>query len=72
MLAAFATVAQQGGPCETVLALVEQEETTNMGTLNVLQQLRSERWTPEAAVVGEPTGLQIGVAQRGLLLLELV
>jgi acetylornithine deacetylase len=72
MLAAFSKVAQEGGPCEVVLALVEQEETTNIGTLNALHHLRSVGWLPEAAVVGEPTGLQIGVAQRGLLLLELV
>lgn len=72
MLAAFASVAEDGGPCETLLALVEQEETTNRGTANVLEWLRSEGWHPDSAVVGEPTGLQIGVAQRGLLLLELV
>lgn len=71
MLAAFATVAEQNGPCETVLALVEQEETTNVGTANVLEFLRGQGWEPQGAVVGEPTGLHIGVAQRGLLLLEL-
>ena len=73
MIGAFASVAESDGPCEMVLALVEQEETTNLGTLNALTFLREQlNWTPSAAVVGEPTELQVGVAQRGLLILEIV
>ena len=73
MIGAFASVVHSGGPCEVVLALVEQEETTNKGTLSVLSWLQDELdWIPEGAVVGEPTELQIGVAQKGLLILELV
>jgi acetylornithine deacetylase len=54
------------------LALVEGEETRGTGTQRVLADL-AERGVPLlAAVVGEPTGLDVAVAQKGLLLLELV
>ncbi len=47
------------------VAAVCEEETTNKGIAELLGVL--ER--PDAAVVGEPTGLEPAVAQKGLLLL---
>lgn len=57
---------------EVALILGEQEETTGLGTSTCLKWLQ-ETWPGEiaGAIVGEPTELQIGVAQKGLLILEL-
>lgn len=62
-VAAFASAPPRGRVC---LAFVCEEETTNKGIAEVLAALPR----PDAAVVGEPTGLQPAVAQKGLLLLE--
>ncbi|MBS1722164.1 MAG: M20/M25/M40 family metallo-hydrolase [Armatimonadetes bacterium] len=73
MMSAFMNVAGAGGPCEVVLMLCQEEETGGAGTEAVWPWLRDEReWVPEGVVVGEPTGLEIGVAQRGLVIFELV
>jgi len=53
------------------LALVEAEETRGTGTEAVLAELERQGRRPAAAVVGEPTGLEVAVAQKGLLILEL-
>ena len=49
-----------------VLALTAQEETAGEGLAEILDRLRPI----DAAVVGEPTGLNPMTAQRGLLILE--
>jgi len=55
------------------LLLSPEEETGGKGTEHAWPILRDEHnWNPEAIIVGEPTELQIGTVQRGLLLLELV
>lgn len=72
MLAAFDACFGKKLPFTLQLALVEAEETRGIGTENVLAHLRTQGKMPEAAVVGEPTGLQVAVAQKGLLVLELV
>lgn len=72
MTAAFIDVVQQGGPCETVLMLVPEEETGGNGTETALPWLQKElNWKPQGAIVGEPTNLQIGTEQKGLMILEL-
>ncbi|MFM9872827.1 MAG: M20/M25/M40 family metallo-hydrolase [Fimbriimonadaceae bacterium] len=55
------------------LLLSPEEETGGQGTEHAWPILRDEHnWNPEAIIVGEPTELQIGTVQRGLLLLDLV
>jgi acetylornithine deacetylase len=54
------------------LALAEAEETRGTGTEAALAELARRGTPPVAAVVGEPTGLDIAVAQKGLMILELV
>lgn len=59
--------------CEVCLILALDEETTSKGTEAALDWLVDEQgWVAQGAVVGEPTGLDIGVAQKGLLILELI
>jgi len=53
------------------LALVEGEETKGIGTQAVLGELGRLEVALAGAVFGEPTGLDIALAQKGLLLLEL-
>lgn len=59
---AYAANAPKGRVC---LAFGCEEETTNRG----IAELMAELPKPDAAVVGEPTGLNPAVAQKGLLLL---
>jgi acetylornithine deacetylase len=72
MVAAFAAFAEVELPFTLALALVEGEETRGTGTAAVLAELARRGRRPVAAVVGEPTGLDLAVAQKGLLVLELV
>ncbi len=72
MTAAFLAFAGAKLPFTLALALVEGEETRGTGTEAVLAELARRGTPPAAAVVGEPTGLDLAVAQKGLLVLELV
>jgi acetylornithine deacetylase len=72
MNAAFAAFADVELPFTLALALVEGEETRGTGTAAVLDELARQGRRPAAAVIGEPTGLDLAVAQKGLLVLELV
>ncbi len=72
MVAAFLAFAEAELPFTLALALVEAEETRGTGTEAVLAELGRRGLAPCAAVVGEPTGLDVAVAQKGLLVLELV
>jgi acetylornithine deacetylase len=72
MTAAFAAFAALDLPFTLALALVEGEETRGTGTEVVLAELARQGRRPAAAVIGEPTGLDLAVAQKGLLVLELV
>lgn len=72
MTAAFLAFREADLPFTLALALVEGEETRGAGTEAVLAEL-ARRGTPAAAaVVGEPTGLDLAIAQKGLMVLELV
>ena len=53
------------------LLLAAFEETGGDGVELAWPVLQREGWDPVGVVVGEPTDLQIAVAQRGLLILEL-
>ena len=73
MLAAFLRLqaAPEGTP-SVMLMLVCDEETGGQGTEFVLPELARRGERIAAAVIGEPTGLDIAVAQKGLMVLELL
>lgn len=55
------------------IMLVEGEEVGGKGTEHAWQYAQSELgWQPDGVVIGEPTELQIGVKQRGLIAVNLV
>jgi len=72
LLGAFTAFAGTDLPFTLGLTLVEGEETRGIGTEMVLAELAREGRTPVAAVVGEPTDLDLAIAQKGLLILKLV
>lgn len=72
MVAAFLAFQEVDLPFSLALALVEGEETRGTGTQAVLEELARRERTLEAAVVGEPTGLDLAVSQKGLMVLELI
>lgn len=72
MSAAFVSLARERWPFRLTLALVEGEETKGIGTETVLAALTEREQGFLGAVFGEPTGLEVAIAQKGLLVLELV
>jgi acetylornithine deacetylase len=72
MAVAMAALAEEALPLTLALALVEGEETRGQGTQKVLAELERRKLGLLGAVFGEPTGLDVAVAQKGLLVLELV
>ncbi len=70
MLSAARDVAERGGPARGRLLVLlgyneETKHTTMGGAVEAAGQV-------DAAVVGEPTNLQMAVAQRGLMMIDLV
>lgn len=72
MVAAFLAVTELDLPFALALMLVRGEETKSVGTAEVMAEWAQRGLVPTMAVVGEPTGLDLAVAQKGLLVLELV
>ena len=72
MTAAFLAVSGVDLPFALALTLVRGEETRSVGTAEVVEELARRGLVPSLAIVGEPTGLDLAVAQKGLLVLELV
>jgi acetylornithine deacetylase len=71
MMSAVSSFAERSPRRGVWLALVEGEETKGIGTQAVLAEL-SRRGAPIAgAVFGEPTSLDVAIAQKGLIILEL-
>jgi len=66
----FQEVAEAAG-VQLLLALTVQEETTNKGAEALVPALRAANLEPSAVLVGEPTGLDLAIAQKGLMVLEL-
>src|SRR6185295_3335208 len=62
MVAAFLAFQDVALPFTLALALVEGEETKGTGTQAVLAELSRRGLPVEAAVIGEPTGLDLAVA----------
>ncbi|HSM15278.1 MAG TPA: M20/M25/M40 family metallo-hydrolase, partial [Thermoanaerobaculia bacterium] len=71
MVAAFLALSERPAACAVALALVAGEETTSQGTREALDRLAARGRPIAAAVFGEPTGLDLAVAQKGLLVVEL-
>ena len=68
-----ATIAHaEGRGIAVALALVRDEERKSAGTEEIVAELARRGLAPAAVVIGEPTGLDVAVAQKGLLVLELV
>ncbi len=66
MIAALGALAERRDWNGTVqLALTAEEETTNRGMAEVLQHIEP----PQAAITGEPTGLEVVRSQAGLVVL---
>jgi len=72
MTAAFLALAGEPLGVTLGLALVAREETDNRGTREVVEWLAAQSIEIAFALVGEPTGLDLAIAQKGLLVLELV
>ncbi len=70
MLLAARDVAESGGPASgRLLVILGYEEETKLTTMG----LAVERLGPiHAAVVGEPTNLEFAIAQRGLMMVDLL
>lgn len=64
MCEAAIRIAKRGGPKsgKITLLFVADEECANLGTLNYLQKYEAGGY----AIIGEPTGLDIGIAHRGV------
>ncbi len=71
MVAALLAARERELPFALGLALVRGEETRNEGTAEIVAELARRGLRPAAAVVGEPTGLDLAVTQKGLVVLEL-
>lgn len=72
MTAAFLALAREPLGLRLGLALVAGEETKSQGTRDVLDRLAARGLAIAGAVFGEPTGLDLAVAQKGLVVAELV
>lgn len=70
MIAAYEAFPEDAG-LSVALLLAAFEETGGDGVELAWPQLRDAGWSPAGVVVGEPTGLDIAVAQKGMLFLEL-
>jgi len=71
MTFAFLDVLENDGPVSMTLLLVPEEETGGEGAERAWPILREQAPPPLGVVVGEPTGLDVAAAQKGLLILEL-
>lgn len=71
MMLAFSHFLQRPEPVTVGLLLAPEEETGGKGVEWAWPQLRERGWSPAAVVVGEPTGLDIATAQKGMITLDL-
>lgn len=72
MSAALIRLTENPPACRVTLTLVCQEETGGKGTEAVWPWLVADGFQPAGIVVGEPTGLDAAIWQRGLLILRLI
>lgn len=58
-------------PVNLLLAITAEEEVTGInGMRALLPHLAEQGFTPDMAIVGEPTGMQCALAERGLVVLD--
>lgn len=73
LIAAFMELRKEVLPVNLLLALTVEEERGGPGGMRLLlPALAAEGITPQMAIVGEPTSLQAGVAERGLVVLDCI
>jgi acetylornithine deacetylase len=72
LVVAAEEVASTGVAGEVLLALVADEEDASLGTEAVLAHLLATDRRPDACLVGEPTWLDLVVAHRGFVVVEVV
>jgi acetylornithine deacetylase len=72
MIAAYLRVRDRADGTRVLLALTAEEEVGGKGAEALVPELARRGLTPDAVIVGEPTGLDIAIAQKGLLVLELL
>ena len=70
MISAFDHFVSSGSVGSVAIAIVEGEETTGKGMAATLDYFKDNEIQVCAAVIGEPTELDIAVAQKGLLIFE--
>ncbi|MBR5183489.1 MAG: M20/M25/M40 family metallo-hydrolase [Bacteroidales bacterium] len=64
--------AQNGDAKMNIILLIsaEEERSGEKGIVYALQELQNRGISPDFAIIGEPTGMQAAVAERGLLVLD--
>jgi acetylornithine deacetylase len=70
MVVAAERAAEAGHDGDVVLALVADEEHGSLGSAAVLDHLAAAGRLPDACIVGEPTWLELIVAQRGFSVVQ--
>jgi len=70
MVVAAEAAASAGLDGDLMLALVADEENASLGTDSVIAHLRASSALPDAALVAEPTWLNLAVAHRGFAVVE--
>lgn len=75
MVGALLRIARKPGSLPGIrlaLALAVEEETTGQGSRTLRQAMEQAGWPPAAVLVGEPTGMEPAVSQKGLAVLRVV
>ncbi len=71
MISAFLALSAAGLPLRLVLALTAEEEVGGKGAETLLPELKRRGLAADAALIGEPTSLDLAVAQKGLMVCEI-
>ncbi|MEQ8767273.1 MAG: M20/M25/M40 family metallo-hydrolase [Planctomycetota bacterium] len=71
MIAALENVGREDLGLTLCLGLAAEEETKSRGTEMILEAMKVEGYEVAAAVIGEPTGLDIATSQKGLLMIDI-
>lgn len=73
LLGAFIDLCKKSYPLNVILALTAEEEVMGEGGMRLfLPHLKEAGYQVDMAIVGEPTGMQPAIAERGLLVLDCV
>lgn len=73
LLGAFNELYYEDYPINLILALTAEEEVMGEGGMRMfLPQIENEGYQIDMALVGEPTGMQPAIGERGLLVLDCV